>query len=197
MVRAAQRGDRRAEEEVLCRYEPLVRRVVHQLALPARYPVEDLAQEARIGLTLAIWRWQPGRGTFARFAELCVRRRAAQALRNARRNKHSLLDAAVSLDCPPTDSELVFSLDAYAGGARPGFNTDSDPVATVLAREQLAAIRTAWRGLTAAERASLAGALNGKPYRQVADELGCGIKGVDAALQRARRKLATDEVLAA
>src|SRR5438045_1362193 len=50
LVQAAQRGDRRAEDELVSRYEPLVQHTVWSLKLPSWCEREDLAQEARLGL---------------------------------------------------------------------------------------------------------------------------------------------------
>ena len=49
LLRAAQRGDRAAQDELVRQYEPLVRSVVRRLRLPADCEREDLEQEARIG----------------------------------------------------------------------------------------------------------------------------------------------------
>src|SRR5947207_10678461 len=54
LVRAAQRGDRRAGDEIVRRYEPLVQHAVWKLKLPPWCEREDLAQEARLGLVTAI-----------------------------------------------------------------------------------------------------------------------------------------------
>ncbi|MBV9715463.1 MAG: helix-turn-helix domain-containing protein [Solirubrobacterales bacterium] len=53
LLRAAQRGDRQAQEELLRRYEPLVRHTVWRLPLPCRCDREDFAQDARLALLAA------------------------------------------------------------------------------------------------------------------------------------------------
>ena len=84
LLLAAQRGDRRAQEELLRRYEPLVGHIVRRLRLPCRCERADIAQEARIALLGAIRAWQPARGPFHPFAAHCVHTKTATALSTAR-----------------------------------------------------------------------------------------------------------------
>jgi DNA-directed RNA polymerase specialized sigma24 family protein len=71
------------------------------------------------------------------------------------------------------------------------------PVAVLLAREQLDGVLAALPALTAKERAALTGVLNDKSHQQLAAEQGSTRKAVALALRRARRKLAAQEALAA
>ena len=71
------------------------------------------------------------------------------------------------------------------------------PVAVLLAREELDRVLAALPALTARERAALTGVLNGKSHQQLAAEQGSTRKAVSLALRRARRKLAAEEALAA
>lgn len=199
LVCAAQDGDWRAQLELLRRYEPLVRHTVRGLSLPCRCDRDDIAQEARLALVGAIRRWQSRRGPFAAFAEQCVRTKTATALAHARARKHQVLSRAVPLEWAPAGGNLVAPLDDEEGSARrtqqgPPVSTrlpaHGDPVSAVLAREQLAAVCSAFPTLSVNERAAVAGALNGKPQRQIATEMGCTVKAVSQSLRRARAKLA-------
>src|SRR5436309_12789574 len=98
LIDAAQQGDLEAQHELLRRYEPLVQRVVWKLRLPRYVEREDLAQEARIGLLVALRAWRPERGPFPAFADRCVSNQALLALQAACRHKHQLLSLAVSLE---------------------------------------------------------------------------------------------------
>jgi RNA polymerase sigma factor (sigma-70 family) len=78
LLRAAQRGDRRARDLVVTSHLQLVRGVA------SRYrnlglPLDDLVQEGVVGLLDAIGRYDPAAGDFERFARFRVRR----AIRNA------------------------------------------------------------------------------------------------------------------
>jgi RNA polymerase sigma factor (sigma-70 family) len=136
LLAAAQRGDQRAQEELLRRYEPLVRATVRRLRLPARVDGEDIAQEARVGLLAAIRRWSPERGSFAAFAARCVRNQAIKALNAAGAEKHKPLSCALSLHSAPIGMPEP---DDQAGAPR---DLDipsrmAQPEATLLAREEL------------------------------------------------------------
>ena len=195
LLLAAQRGDARAQEELLRRYEPMVRHVVRRLRLPCRCERADIAQEARIALLGAIRAWQPARGPFAPFAVHCVRTKTATALSTARTHKHQVLSRASSLDYSPPGAVTSSPLDDLTSRMPGGVH--GDPLSVLLVREQLASVCAAWPALTANERTVLSGVLNGKSHRQLAAELPCTAKTVGRALRRARRKLATQEALVA
>ena len=202
LLEAAQRDDRRAVDELLRRYEPLVRAVVVRARPPYGCDRDELAQEARLGLLGAIRAWQPDRGPFGAFAARCARTRVINALDRAGARKHQLLSLAVSLD-PPSARRVAPSdpagdvLRASLYDVIPSRSRLDQPVAMLLAREQLDRVLAALPALTAKERAALTGVLNGKSHQQLAAEQGSSRKAVALALRRARRKLAAQEALAA
>jgi RNA polymerase sporulation-specific sigma factor len=193
LLDAAQRGDPRAQEELLRRYEPLVQRVAWKLRLPRGCDREDLAQEARVGLLAAIRAWRPGRGPFPAFADRCATNQALLALQAACTHKHQVLSLAISLDSPHEHSASPAH-----GGRAPALldtlanppDTRADPEARLLVLEQLASVLRALPTLTPSERAALAIALNGHSYTRLAPTLGGTPKAASQAAYRARRKLA-------
>jgi len=196
LLAAAQRDDQRAQTELLRRYDPLVQATLRRMRLPQRVDREDIAQEARIGLLGAIRAWRPGRAAFPAFAARCIRNRVIMVVNNAGRNKHKVLNGARSLDAPMHTASGTRERGALAcrddlPGGSPG------PEATVLVREQLAAVHAALPTLTPREREALLGTLNGRTQQQLADELGGTAKAFATALRRARDKLAACEMLAA
>jgi len=201
LLHAAQHDDRRAQEELLRRYEPLICATVRRLSLPCRCDRVDITQEARIGLFGAIRAWQPGRGPFRAFAAKCARAQVIKALDTAGARKHQVLSRALSLEVtvraqtPSNIGEVTCSspVDQLVEAT----SRRADPVATVLAREQLGGVLAALPALTSKERTALTGVLNGKSQQQLADEQGSTRKAVKAALRRARDKLAIQEALAA
>ena len=201
LLEAAQRDDRRAVEELLRRYEPLVRAVVARVRPPYGCDREELAQDARLGLLGAIRAWQPDRGPFGAFAARCARGQVIKALDRAGARKHQLLSRAVSLD-PPSSRWAAGDPAGEVSRASlydviPSNSRLDQPVAMLLAREELDRVLTALPTLTARERAALTGVLNGKSHQQLAAEQGSTRKAVSLALRRARRKLAAQEALAA
>lgn len=201
LLEAAQRDDPRAEEELLRRYEPLVRALVARVRLPYGCDRDDLAQDARLGLLGAIRAWKPDRGPFGAFAARCARGQVIKSLDRAGARKHQVLSRAMSLDSSPArvtprdlgDDTFRASLhDRLASHSRM-----DQPVAMLLAREQLDGVLAGLPALTARERAALTGVLNGKSHEQLAAEQGSTRKAVSLALRRARRKLAAQDALAA
>lgn len=201
LLHAAQHDDRRAQEELLRRYEPLICSTVRGLRLPCRCDRVDMTQEARIGLLGAIRAWQPTRGPCRAFAARCARAQVIKALDTAGARKHQVLSRALSLEatvraqttpdtgevkCASPFHQLVVATSRRA-----------DPVATLLAPEQLRLMLAALPALTLKARTALTGVLNGKSQQELADEQGSTRKAVKAALRRARDKLAIQAALAA
>jgi len=191
LLASAQRENELALEELLRRYEPLVRATVRRLQLPDRVDADDVAQEARVGLLAAIRGWRPDRGPFCAFAATCVRNQAIKALNTAGAEKHKLLSCALSLHCAPigtSDPEdqdgLPCDLDVPSRLAQ--------PEDTAVAREQLAALRAGMTVLTQKERVALSGMLNGRSHRELADAHGVTTKAISLSLRRARDKLARE-----
>ena len=138
LVQAAQRGDRRAEDELVRRYEPLVQHAVWRLKLPPWCEREDLAQEARLGLITAMRERRRERGAFPAFAQSCVKNKALLAVISASRHKHEALNLAVSLgenfaDDSSDQRGPVRLVDRLATSAEAA----SDPESRLLVREQI------------------------------------------------------------
>ena len=215
LLRAAQNDERRALEELLRRYEPLIGAIVAQLHLPCGCDRSDIAQEARLGLLGAIHAWQPARGPFAAFGARCARGQALKALDTAGARKHQLLSRARPLDSYPPRSrrrpsaheQTVYLMPSRESGESALGITlgeqltcgggDADPERVLLAREDLQVVLAALPSLTEKERTALAGVLNDKSHQQLADEQGSTRKAVSTALRRARNKLAVPDTLAA
>lgn len=191
LLEAAQRGDSRAQEELVRRYEPLVQRVVWALTPPRGCEREDLVQEARMGLLAAIRAWRPERGPFPALADRCVRNQALLAVKAARRHKQQILSHAISLEEPaPTPTQLAGDrpplrlIDRLAAAP----DAQTDPESRLLVREQLSSVLRAIPTLTAGEQAALARSLTGNDDRPQPPNAGPSQAACKAAY-RARRKL--------
>ena len=191
LVKAAQLGDRRAEDELVRRYEPLVQRAVWRLKLPPWCEREDLAQEARLALVTAMREWRPERGAFPAFAQQCVKNKALLAVISTSRHKHQVLNFAVSIEENFADDSsdqsrpprLVDRLSASD-------DAETDPELHLVVREQIDSVLHALPTLTRPERAAMAGGLSGHTNGQLAQALEVTPKAASQAAYRARRKLA-------
>jgi RNA polymerase sporulation-specific sigma factor len=145
---------------------------------------DDLVQEARIGLAKAVrdFHGPADPGHFTGFAALCVRRQVITAVSTARRHKHLILSDAAALDAPEADHAIATEL------AR----RSPDPADVVQLRAEARDLLARFERLTPLEReAAERHWLAGEPYSAIGPD-----KSVDNALQRARRKLATNAPVA-
>ena len=190
LARRAREGDEVAMLRLVERMRPMLReRCRHHFLVGA--DLDDLAQEALIGLYLAVRAHDPDGGAgFRTFAELCVTRQLVSAVRAATRLKHGPLNDYVPLHGRAPDD----------GDDGPGGRTLADVLAgpaswdaaeEVVARERATRLRDqAARALSELEVEVLRMHVAGVGYREIAVRLQRHAKSVDNALQRIRRKLA-------
>jgi RNA polymerase sporulation-specific sigma factor len=172
LVTAARDGDETAFRALVDRFRPMVRGMAGDRYLPGG-DLDDLVQEGMIGLWHALRDHDAERGPFAPFARLCVDRRMWAAVTRANRHRHRLLQ-----DAAPVDGCLEMP------------DLHPDPA-------DLACAHDAIRGLGAHVRATLSDLEQdvlalyaaGESYDAIAQVLEVHRKGIDNALQRARRKV--------
>ncbi len=181
----AQDGDRRAMEHLLDRYRPMVE-VSARDYFWAGADVEDVVQEGMIGLYKAVRDYSPEATMgFGSFARLCIRRQIISALKAATRHKHTLLNSSVSITESVSSSEALTVV-----GEMLADRSSGDPEQIVISRDIWADIRQlALRGLSQLEWRALVSYMGGGEYQDIAQQLGCNVKQVDNALQRAKRKI--------
>lgn len=173
-VRAAQGGDPAAWDALVQRYQPVVEHMARRFYWPSA-DVADRCQEAWIGWMDAVRRFDSARGIpFQAFAAQCMSRILITRLQEANRLQRKAPGHVLSWE----------ALDADPPGVRHRFD---DPVDIVLARETLELLT---RQCTPLEWAVLTRWMQGFPYEEIADALGCSRKRVDNALQRIRKKFA-------
>lgn len=184
---AAQRGETKAVEFLLNKYRNLVRmRVKSYFLLGAER--EDIIQEGMIGLYKAIRDYRGDKLTsFRSFADLCITRQIITAIKTATRQKNIPLNSAMSLDKPIFDDESNRTLaDLYLAEkvCNPEEKFVNDEVLIQVKQELKEA-------LSDLEWKVLLSYLDGKSYREMAEELNQGVKSVDNALFRIKRKVAS------
>jgi len=185
LVKCAQQDEGAAWETLVGRFSGLVRSQAAVFFFPGGDP-EDVVQEGMIGLCKAVRDYRADRQVpFALFARVCIRRQIMTAVKGALRGKHRPLNTARSLDemlgpDEPARRTLLSVIPLVADG----------PDAVALRQLEDGALEMWMRKtLSPLERAAARGYLEGHSYDAIARTVGCSIKAVDNALQRARCKL--------
>lgn len=176
LQKMARDGDRAAEETLILRYSRTVRSCARPLFL-AGGDSEDLTQEGFLGLLDAIREYRPDRdAAFATFAQVCIRNRLRSAVRSAGREKHAVLNAALSWERDHVEPAVAAPL---------------GPEELLIAREDWAEeLGRLEANLSPLEREILEHYLRGLSYREIAQATHRSAKSVDNAVQRIRKKLA-------
>lgn len=178
-------GNRRAEEELVLRYNRVVRVCARPYFL-AGGDSEDLIQEGMLGLLNAIREYMPDRGTsFRTYSETCIRNRILSAIRSAGRDKHTPLNHSVSLEPTLSDGNT----DSYAVDAHHAvqLNPEDLLISREERRERLGTLKGQLSGF---EAKILDLYLKGLSYVEIAVQTKRSPKAVDNAVQRIRRKVA-------
>ncbi|MCX7599252.1 MAG: sigma-70 family RNA polymerase sigma factor [Armatimonadetes bacterium] len=185
LVHCARHGSLEAVEELLARYRGMVEGKARVFFVAGAEP-EDVVQEGMIGLVKAIRDFSTAKAcSFRYFAELCVNRQIISAVKAGRRHKHLMLNNCVSLDASGEEDQ------ESTGVGEPPAGDQFRPERVLMARLMVMAIRRLIsQQLSSLERQALIGHLAGLSYRQIGRELSCGVKAVDNALQRSKKKLA-------
>ena len=183
LCRLSASGDRTAEEELVTRYNRIVRTCARPFFL-AGGDSEDLTQEGMMGLIKAMREYDESKeASFRTFAELCIRRRLYSVLRASMRDKHKALNQSVSLNTPDFDSN------SYTSGTNN--LAQRNPEDFLIDREHTLALLSGVRKQLSEFEAKILGYyLDGLSCREIAETVGKPLKSVDNAVQRIRRKVA-------
>ncbi len=185
LLKQARAGDNQAMEALLNRYKALVRQKASAMFMLGA-DSEDVIQEGMIGLFKAIRSYQTDQGaSFSTFANRCISSQITDAVRQASRQKHRPLNESLSLQNllsgefkgSPTDVKDIPT-------------QDHDPEQILLSHEETEQLQSfLQQQLSELEQQVIRLYLQGKSYREIADELNYTSKRVDNALSRIRQKL--------
>lgn len=169
LIRAVQRGEPTAFDDLMARYAPLLKRMIDSFSkttVLCEAEKEDLKQEAAIALYKAALGFDldQTKVTFGLYAKICIRNRLVSAIRHRERKKRkekadSLKEVSVSSEVGSSEGK-VGSLLAETG--------------ELLSHKEQAVLQLYSSGLS---------------YKEISKELGYTLKSVDNALSRAKRKL--------
>ena len=183
LIQKLREGDERIMDYILEKYKPLVLRKANAMFLIGG-DTDDLIQEGMIGLFKAIRDYRSDRETsFFHFAELCINRQLYSAVEASNRKKHVPLNTYVSFYSQTTEEGKSLAETLLT-------DQMDDPEQLVIEQENFTAFWEQLREqLSALERQVLDAYLEGKNYRQIAEELGKSPKTIDNALSRITGKI--------
>ena len=183
LIQKLREGDERIMDYILEKYKPLVLRKANAMFLIGG-DTDDLIQEGMIGLFKAIRDYRSDReSSFFHFAELCINRQLYSAVEASNRKKHVPLNTYVSFYSQTTEEGKSLAETLLT-------DQMDDPEQLVIEQENFTAFWEQLREqLSALERQVLDAYLEGKNYRQIAEELGKSPKTIDNALSRIKGKI--------
>lgn len=183
----AQQGDLEAEEYLIRRYKDVVIGRA-QLYFIMGADGDDVVQEGMIGIFKAIKSYNDQKdASFRTFAEICINRQIATAIKSACRMKHSPLNTSISLNRPISEEKMEGTLQEILAT-----DGNSDPEETLLLKDIVAHILSNDSKLFSDFEMQVWNEyLQGKKCRQIAENLGKSTKAVDNAMQRTKKKIIT------
>ena len=185
IVEAAKKGNKRAQELIISKYENFVKSKAKSYFLIGA-DKEDIYQEGMIGLYKAIRDFNREKSTsFRAFAELCITRQIITAIKTATRQKHIPLNTYISLNKPVSEEESDRTLLDIISSIK-----TTDPEELIISQEQKAFMEEEInKVLSDLEIQVLQSYLEGKSYQEIACDLDRHSKSIDNALQRVKKKL--------
>ncbi|MDY2630319.1 MULTISPECIES: RNA polymerase sporulation sigma factor SigH [unclassified Clostridium] len=185
VVYEAKKGDCRAQEYLISKYENFVKAKAKSYFLIGA-DKEDIYQEGMIGLYKAIRDFKADKLTsFKAFAEICVTRQIITAIKTATRQKHIPLNTYISLNKPIYEEDSDRTLIDVLSELK-----ITDPEELIIGKEQIKHIEGEMaKVLSDLEMEVLQSYLDGKSYQEIACDLDRQAKSIDNALQRVKRKL--------
>ena len=176
-------GEQECMDVLIERYKGQVRKEARTLYLIGG-DSDDLIQEGMIGLFKAIRDYRSDReASFFHFAELCINRQLYSAVEASNRKKHVPLNTYVSFYSQTMEEGKSLAETLLT-------DQMDDPEQLVIEQENFTAFWEQLREqLSALERQVLDAYLEGKNYRQIAEELGKSPKTIDNALSRIKGKI--------
>lgn len=185
LVKMAQEGSVTAEEFLINKYKELAK-IKSSVYFIVGGDKEDVIQEGMIGIFKAIREFREEKNVFFRtFAEVCINRQIISAIRKANLRKHKILNESVSLNQEQDTGDDEKPLEERL---RP--KNDDDPETLMLMREITEfLIQDSNQLFSPLEQKVLAAMLQGKKYKEIAEEMNKSSKTVDNAIQRIKKKI--------
>ncbi len=190
LVKLANAEDKTALDTLISRYKETVNMKVSKYYINGAEK-EDIIQEGLVGLFKSVKSFNPDKdNSYKTFANMCIERQIITAIKGSNRQKHLPLNSYVSLNTPSFENEdgdeqtpLLDILDVS--------NSVEDPLDTITKNEYYKSVEKAIdENLSSFEKQVLNRFIEGQSYVQIAESLNSGVKSVDNAIQRIRKKTA-------
>lgn len=189
LVKLANADDKTALDTLISRYKETVNMKVSKYYINGAEK-EDIVQEGLMGLFKSVRSFNPDKdNSYKTFANMCIERQIITAIKGSNRQKHLPLNSYVSLNTPSFENEdgdeqtpLLDILDV---------NSVEDPLDTITKNEYYKSVEKAIdENLSSFEKQVLNKFIEGQSYVQIAESLNSGVKSIDNAIQRIRKKTA-------
>jgi RNA polymerase sporulation-specific sigma factor len=191
LARQFKSGSVEFAEELMIRFSRTIKNLSSKYYI-AGADNADILQEGNIGFIRALNSFNYEKNSnFGAFAALCISRHLKNVMKNANRQKHRVLTNSLSLDKPVSNKDEFEGtlLDILPST----FHKPSDQI--IIERENhIEFILLLRKMLSAAEFDSLLLHANSYNILEISEITGIGIKSVDNAIQRAKRKLAKHKI---
>ncbi len=197
VVRMAKEGSNYAYDILISKYRDLAKNVARKYYINGA-DNEDVIQEGMIGIFKAIRDFDVDENVpFKSFAGLCIERQIQTAVSGANREKHKILNESLPLFTGST-VEDIDAQDGYSEISISEVNlADSIYASKTDEPEKFALIKETLSELQEISRESLSGLetqvfnklIQGKTYREIAEEMSRSPKSVDNAIQRIKKKI--------
>jgi len=185
LIRQVRAGNRKAREELVTKYIPMVKRIARN-HYASFLEFEDLMQEGLIGLLSAIEEYDPDKKVkFSSFAYICILRKIYNVIKHSNGNKHKALNDAVSIYAFVNPDETRTVLDCV-----PFEDPSLDPEQVVEERIVNQRLKSVLENhLSVLEYTVISLFLQGYTTAEIEAAIGVNAKAVDNARTRVRLKL--------
>lgn len=174
LISLARDGDDKAMDELVERYLTFAKDKAKSF-IPCPLEYDDIVQEAMIGFLSAFCTYDVnGSASFKTYAGVCMSNRVISVINAQNREKRIPAVPPVSIDFVTAEASDI----------------SCNPEAIFLLREQAdAVIQKIESDLSDYERKICYLHLRGYSYEEISEKTSCGVKSIDNAIQRIRKKL--------
>lgn len=180
MIKEAQVGNNEAIEKIFQNYKRFIFAKTKEYFLYGGEK-DDLVQEGMIGLSKAIAAFDSSKNaSFNTFASLCIKRQIVSAIKSHNAGKNRFLNEAESAH----EESGTYN---YSGGNKTFYNYD--PEEMFLCKEKLSEFKKfRLENFSKLENQVFEEMLKGKNYLEISESLEKGVKNIDNAIQRIKKK---------